>query len=154
MLDYDGGLIDASCIAMIAALQHFRKPDVSVQGEVVTVHTLTERVPVQLSILHHPFCVTLSFYHNGEAVLVDATMLEQQLCEAELVVTANKHGEVCQIAKLGGVPVDALTLLNYVEMALGKVRDLDQIVSTALEQEAKKRNVRGVMAELSAENER
>ena len=153
-MDYDGGLIDASCIAVTAALRHFRKPDVSVQGEVVTIHTLAERVPVQLSMLHHPFCVTLSFFHNGEVVLVDATLLEQQLCEAELVITANRHGEICQIAKLGGVPVDALTLLNYAEVALGKVRELDHIVSTALEQDAEKRNVGGVMTELSAENKR
>jgi hypothetical protein len=29
---HDGGLLDASCIAIIAALQHFRRPDVSIAG--------------------------------------------------------------------------------------------------------------------------
>ncbi|RQM06054.1 hypothetical protein DH86_00002378, partial [Scytalidium sp. 3C] len=33
VLSHDGNLIDASCIAVIAALQHFRKPDTSIEGE-------------------------------------------------------------------------------------------------------------------------
>ena len=40
VLDADGGLLDACCVAVIAALRHFRRPDVSVQGEVVTIFTL------------------------------------------------------------------------------------------------------------------
>ena len=154
VLDYDGGLVDASCVAVIAALQHFRRPDVSVEGEDVTVYTLAERVPVPLAMLHHPLCVTLSIFEGGEIVLVDATLQEQQISEGEMVITANKHGELCQIAKLGGVPTDALVLLGCVEQAVGKVSELSKIMSAALEQDAKKRNAGGMMAELSAENER
>ena len=154
VLDYDGGLVDASCIAVIAALQQFRRPDVSVEGEDVTVYTVTERVPVPLAMLHHPLCVTLSAFDGGEIVLVDATLQEQQVSGGEMVITANKHGEVCQIAKLGGVPTDALVLLGCVELAVGKVSELSRIVSAALEQDAKKRNSDSMMAELSAENER
>ena len=154
MLDYDGGLVDASCIAVIAALQHFRRPDVSVEGEDVVVYTLTERVPVPLSMLHHPLCVTLSFFHEGAVVLVDTTLLEQQLSEAEMVVTANRHGEVCQVAKLGGVPTDAVELLRWFEVALAKVRELDRLISSALKQDAKTRNIGSMIAELSAENKR
>ena len=65
ILDADGGLVDASCIAIMAALQHFRRPDVSVDGELVTIHTMEERVPIPLSILHNPICVSFSFYHAG-----------------------------------------------------------------------------------------
>lgn len=154
ILDYDGGLVDASCIAVIAALQHFRRPDVSVKGEDVIVYTLTERVPVPLSMLHHPLCVTLSFFDRGDVALVDTTLVEQQLCEAEMVVTANKHGEVCQVAKLGGAPTDAVELLRWFEVALSKVRELDKLICSALEQDARRRNVGGIVSELSAENER
>ena len=154
VLDYDGGLVDASCVAVIAALQHFRRPDVSVEGEDVVVYTLSERVPVPLSMLHHPLCVTLSFFHGGDVVLVDTTLLEQHLCEAEMVVTVNKHGEVCQVAKLGGVPTDAVELLRWFEVALSKVRELDKLISIAIEQDARRHNVGGMIAELTAENER
>lgn len=37
MLNHDGNLMDAASIAAITALCHFRRPDVSIQGEEVTV---------------------------------------------------------------------------------------------------------------------
>ena len=154
VLDFDGGLIDASCIAIVAALQHFRRPDVSVDGEDVTIYTLAERVSVPLSIMHHPICVTFSFYHSGEVVLIDASLREEQIREGEMVVTMNRHGEVCQIAKLGGVPVDAMTLLNCTSMALTKVKEVTELISKRLQADATSRDVGGLIAELSAENER
>jgi len=154
VLDFDGGLVDASCIAIIAALQHFRRPDVSVQGEDVTVYTLEERVPVPLSIMHHPLCVTFSFYDGGEVVLVDATLREEQVREGEMVITMNRFGEVCQVAKLGGIAVDALVLLNCTNVALTKVKEITKFVTGKLDQDSQKRNLGGLLAELSAENER
>ena len=154
VLDHDGGLVDASCIAIVAALQHFRRPDVSVQGGDVTIYTMEEREPVALSIMHHPICVTFSFYHGGEAVLVDATLREEQVREGEMVVTMNRFGEVCQVAKLGGIAVDALVLLDCTNVALTKVMEMTQVITDKLDEDAKKRNRAGLMAELSAENER
>ncbi|RPB22398.1 hypothetical protein L211DRAFT_885359 [Terfezia boudieri ATCC MYA-4762] len=55
--------------------------DVAVEGEKVTIYTLIERVPVPLSILHHPICISFSFFHGGEIVLMDATLQEEQLSE-------------------------------------------------------------------------
>ena len=100
MLNADGGLIDASCIAILAALRHFRRPDVSVEGEDVTVYTMAERVPVPLSIMHNPVCLTFSFFHGGEVVLLDADRREEQVSEAEMILTANDF-ELCQVAKAG-----------------------------------------------------
>lgn len=154
VLDFDGGLVDASCIAIIAALQHFRRPDVSVQGEDVTVYTLEERVPVPLSIMHHPLCVTFNFYHGGEAVLIDTTLREEQVRDGEMVITMNRFGEVCQVAKLGGIAVDALVLLNCTSVALSKVKEITKFITGKLEDDAQQKNTAGLMVELSAENER
>lgn len=154
VLDYDGGLVDASCIAVIAALQHFRRPDVNIEGEDVTVYTLAERVPVALAMLHHPLCVTFSFFEQGKMVVLDATLQEQQMSEGEMIVTANRHGEICQIAKLGGVPTDALALLRCVDVAVAKVRDMNKTIAGALEMDAMKKDPGRMIAELSAENDR
>lgn len=154
VLDFDGGLVDASCVAIMAALQHFRRPDVSVDGEMVTIYTLAERVPVPLSIMHLPICVTFSFFHAGEVVLIDASLREEQAREAEMTVTMNQHGEVCQIAKLGGVPVDAMLLLNCSSVALTKVKEITNLIFKRLQADATSRDVGGLIAELSAENER
>jgi exosome complex component RRP45 len=163
VLSHDGNLVDAACIGVIAALQHFRRPDTSTEGEGVTVYTLEEREPVGLSILHCPYCVTFSFYRNenagegeGEAIsLVDTTLLEEQLREGAVTVGINRHGEVCQIAKLGGTPVDAVVLLNCVQVALVKVKEISAFVGNKLEEDKRRRDKGGKMAELlSSENDR
>jgi len=147
-------LVDASCIGIIAALQHFRRPDVSVDGEDVTIHQLEQRVPVPLSMLHHPLCLTLSFFEGGRIILVDATLQERQLSDGEMVVTANQQGEVCQIAKLGGVPVDPVILLGCIEMAIQGIKELNRTISRSIEQDERQRGLQNKISELTAENDR
>ncbi|KAK6008417.1 hypothetical protein QM012_000320 [Aureobasidium pullulans] len=154
VLDHDGGLIDACCIALVAALQHFRRPEVEVHGEDVTVFDIREREPVKLAMQHHPFCVSFSFYHGGETVLLDANLAEESVRDGEMIISMNRHGEVCQIAKYGGVPVDPLTTLNCSNVALEKVKVLHQFVQSKLDQDEKKRDKGGLMAELNAANSR
>jgi exosome complex component RRP45 len=160
--------VDAACIGVIASLQHFRKCDTSVEGGQVIVYTPAEREPVPLSMLHFPLCVTFSFYGEGvlgssrekeeeheDKVLLDACLLEEQMREGSMTVGMNRHGEVCQIAKLGGVPVDAVTLLHCVGIAAVKVKELSKFITARLELDAKKRDKGGLIAELlSAENDR
>lgn len=126
----------------------------SVDGEDVTIYTLAERVPVPLSIMHHPICVTFSFYHSGDVVLIDSSLREEQIREGEMIITMNRHGEVCQIAKLGGIPVNAMTLLNCTAVAFTKVKEITEFISNRLQTDATSRDVGGLIAELSAENER
>lgn len=155
ILSHDGNLIDTSCIAVIAALQHFRKPDTSTEGESVTVYTLAEREPVPLSLLHFPLCVTFSFYEAGETTLLDATLVEEQLREGSCTIGMNRHGEVCQIAKLGGVPMDAVVLLHCSNVALLKVKEFSAYIARRLDEDSNKRDKSGLVAEmLSAENSR
>ncbi|KAL7271481.1 3'-5'-exoribonuclease [Rhizina undulata] len=153
-LDHDGGLVDAACIAVIAALQHFRRPDVSVEGEKVTIHSLTERVPVPLSILHIPICVTFSFYHGGDVCLIDATLQEEKLRDGDMTITLNKHGEVCQIAKAGGLPIEAVALLKYVKVALVKVQEITEFILKRLKEDQDARTRRDNLLESRADNER
>jgi exosome complex component RRP45 len=138
----------------MAALQHFRRPDVLVEGEKATVLSLREREPIPLSILHQPLCVTFSYFEEGEIFLVDANLAEEQVRSGEVIVTLNRHGEICQIAKYGGATVDPLALLNCTNIALQKVRDMSTFIQTRLEEDAKRRDAGGLMAELSAENAR
>lgn len=138
----------------MAALQHFRRPDVLVEGEKATILSLRERDPIPLSILHQPLCVSFSYFEEGEIFLVDANLAEEQVRQGEVIVTMNRHGEICQVAKYGGATVDPLALLNCNNVALQKVKEISKFIQTKLEEDAKKRNVGGLMAELSAENDR
>ena len=154
VLDHDGNLVDASCLATVAALLHFRRPDVEVKGEDVTIFDIREREPVRLSMQHQPFCVTFSYYDSGQVMLQDATLLEEQCREGEIVISMNRFGEVCQIAKYGGAPVDGLSMLTCSNMALERVKAFDKLVKENLAEDERRRDAGGLMAELSAENER
>jgi exosome complex component RRP45 len=154
IIDHDGGLIDASSIAVMAALQHFRRPDVVVEGEKARILSVREREPIPLSILHQPLCVTFSYFEEGQIFLVDANVAEEQVRQGEVIVTMNKHGEVCQIAKYGGATVEPLALLNCTTVALQKVKEMTKYIQQRLDEDAKKRDAGGLLAELSAENAR
>ncbi|KAG7290643.1 hypothetical protein NEMBOFW57_000646 [Staphylotrichum longicolle] len=155
VLSHDGNLIDASCLAVVAALRHFRKPDTSMEGGVLTVYTPAEREPVPLSWLHSPFCVTWSFFgEEADIALLDATWMEEQVRVGSCTVSLNKHGEICQIAKLGGTPVDAVVLLQCTSVALAKVKEFSELLDKRLAEDLKRRDKGGFMAELRAENDR
>ncbi|KAF2857281.1 hypothetical protein K470DRAFT_273415 [Piedraia hortae CBS 480.64] len=147
VMDHDGNLIDASCLAVVAALSRFRRPNVEVRGGVATVYSAREREPVKLALHHRPFCVTTSYYEGIS--FQDANLLEEHCRDGEVIVSLNKFGEVCGIAKYGGVAVDALIMLQMIKDSLERVKALDMLVADALK-ESEERPI----AELSAENER
>ncbi|KAJ4419431.1 3'-5'-exoribonuclease [Neurospora sp. IMI 360204] len=155
VLSHDGNLTDAACFAVVAALRHFRKPDTSMENGVLTVYTPAEREPVPLGWLHSPFCVTWSFFGDeGETALLDADWMEEQVRVASVTISLNRHGEICQIAKLGGVPVEAVALLQCTSVALTKVKEFSTFLDGKLAEDAKRRDKGGFMAELRAENDR
>jgi len=154
ILNHDGNLIDASCIALVAALQHFRRPDVSIEGEKVTIYNIRDREPIPLSMLHHPLCITFSFFNDGSSVLVDVSLAEEQVRETHVIVGMNKHGELCQLTKYGGSPVDPYALINCSKQALPKVQELSRFIESRLAADAKARDSGGLMNELKADNDR
>ncbi|QEU59858.1 Rrp45 [Kluyveromyces lactis] len=163
-LDCDGGLIDASCIAVMAGLLHFKKPDVTVLGERVTVHPIDEREPVSLGVLHVPICVTFSFFNpddteenikgedNAEISIIDASLKEELLRDGVLTVTLNKNREVVQISKAGGLPMDALSLIDCCHKAYGIVEKITDQIHRVVKQDTISRNQYAHI--LSSENAR
>ena len=91
---------------------------------------------------------------EAKILLVDATQSEEQVREGEVIITMNRQGELCQIAKYGGVPIDAFAIINWTNIALLKVQELSKFIQKKLEEDAKNRDARGFIAELSAENDR
>lgn len=93
---------------------------------------------------------------HGEDVItvVDANLAEENLRDGEMTVTLNKFGEVCQISKAGGVPVDALALHRDINLALVKVREITEFMARRLKEEEERRIRRDNLLESKAENER
>ncbi|CAG8602502.1 14091_t:CDS:2 [Funneliformis caledonium] len=137
-LDHDGNIIDAACIAAISALAHFRRPDVTVIGEEVTIHPIEQRNPVPLSVLHMPICITFAFFEDGKYVVVDPTLQEEQIRQGDMTMTLNVHKELCTLSKAGGIPLEMETIIDCSRIATSKATWITEQIHSALEAEAKK----------------
>lgn len=70
LLNHDGNIIDAASIAAIVALCHFRRPDVSVQGDEVTLvssRDASQALPVNegLSLMGRQLVTGIMKVHCG-----------------------------------------------------------------------------------------
>lgn len=150
-LNYDGGLIDASCIGVMTALQHFRKPDVSISGSEIIIHDLNQRQPVPLSILHVPICISYSFFNpvdkeenmkgglNQEFAIMDADLKEELIRDGSLVITINKNREIIQISKSGGLPIDGQVLLDLAHSSYNTAVRLTEQMKEILKKDEEER---------------
>ncbi|XP_054680983.1 exosome complex component RRP45 [Grus americana] len=143
LLNHDGNIIDAASIAGIVALCHFRRPDVSVQGEEVTVYTPEERDPVPLSIHHMPICVSFAFFQQGTYLLVDPSEREESVMDGLLVIAMNKHREICTIQSSGGIMLVKDQVLRCSKITAVKVAEITELIQKALENDQKVRKEGG-----------
>ncbi|KAM6220976.1 exosome complex component RRP45 [Rhynchocyon petersi] len=143
LLNHDGNIIDAASIAAIVALCHFRRPDVSVQGDEVTLYTPEERDPVPLSIHHMPICVSFAFFQQGTYLLVDPNEREERVMDGLLVIAVNKHREICTIQSSGGIMLLKDQVLRCSKIAGVKVAEITELIQKALENDQKVRKEGG-----------
>lgn len=154
VLDYDGNLTDAACIAIMTGLQHFRRPDAVVRDGQVIVYGVEERVPVALNITHKPLSVTFNAFHDGSNIILDATRKEEQASEGELVIGINNGGDVCFVSKFSGAPVDAIEVVTKSSVALEKVKEINVQVDKLMQADLSRRAKQGMADESRAENDR
>ncbi|KAJ3383208.1 hypothetical protein CcCBS67573_g03768 [Chytriomyces confervae] len=132
VLDHEGNILDCACIAAISALLHFRRPDVTVEGDQVTIHPMDERNPIPLSIHHIPICISFGFFDKGERVVVDPTHLEEQVQDGDFIVVVNTHRELCTMSKAGGAGLDVARIVQCTEVAAAKAAEVTELIRGAL----------------------
>lgn len=158
VLDHGGNITDAAALSVIAALLHFRRPQCSISGGQVTVHSDQERIPVPLSIHHIPICVsfavccvppedltstdpavasTVSNSRNvatgADAVLLlDPSQREELVAVGVITLALNSHGELCTVQKNGGAAVTVEQLLQSVRASTLQVKSVMKALKKAL----------------------
>ncbi|GME77801.1 unnamed protein product [Ambrosiozyma monospora] len=164
-LNFDGNFIDISCIAVITALLHFRKPDLEIDGDQLIVFDTNQRDPTPLSILHIPICVTFQFYNpndneenikgdlNNELILIDSNLIEERLSLGSMTLTLNKNKELCQMLKSGGLNIDATLIIKCCSVASKLVDELTTKIQKVLKVDEEQRKS-GMESELQVVNDR
>ncbi|KAL1745524.1 ribosomal protein S5 domain 2-type protein [Schizophyllum fasciatum] len=136
-----GNMLDCACFAAMAALKHFRRPDVEVVGDEVIIHPPSERAPVPLAINHAPYCLTFAFFGPGTPPLLDPAQLEGTLALGTLSVALNAQKEICVVQKMGGAPLGVDEILGLVDVAVGRAKELDALVERRLKEDWAQRHV-------------
>lgn len=115
ILNDDGNLIDASCLASIAALMTTMVPN-SQQG-------LGEDVPLPMKEL--PVGITLA--KIGSKLMIDPSLDEEAVCETKLTVVSSSDGSVAGMQKMGSVPFTEAEVLEAIDMAREKAAELREL---------------------------
>ncbi|XP_037116353.1 exosome complex component RRP45 isoform X2 [Syngnathus acus] len=142
-LNHDGNLMDAASITAIAALCHFRRPDVGIQGDEVTVYSPNERDPIPLSIYHMPISVSFAFFQQGTYLLVDPCEREERVMDGLLMIAMNKHREICSIQSSGGIMLLKEQVMRCSKIASVKVSEITKLITKALENDKTARKAGG-----------
>lgn len=65
LINHEGNILDCASIAALAALAHFRRPDVTSDGTDFKIHNIKERDPIPTVIHHYPVCITYAIFCGG-----------------------------------------------------------------------------------------
>ncbi|CAH0390183.1 unnamed protein product [Bemisia tabaci] len=95
ILNYEGNVVGCCSIAALAALAHFRHPDVTSTGEGIIIHSEAERDAIPLTIHHYPVAVSFALFDQGKHIIHDPTALEEHVSDVQLVVCVNSYRELC-----------------------------------------------------------
>lgn len=132
VLNHDGNIVDCVSIAAIAALSHFRRPDVTISGEQVTIHSLEDRQPVPLTVHHMPICVTFAFFEDGKYLIVDPTEREENVMAGKMVVAMNIYREICMLHLGGTMSLTKDQIFRCTQIASSKAIEIVDEIKRAL----------------------
>lgn len=65
VLNIEGNVIECASVAALAALAHYRRPDVTSTGDRLVIHDASEKEPLQTSLHHFPICLTYAVFNRG-----------------------------------------------------------------------------------------
>jgi len=109
-LNDDGGLFDASALAVLAALKDTKFP--SFDGEKVDYKTKTDKT---LELSKTPIAVTV--FKVGEHFIIDPTTEEEKVIDARLTITTD-NGVICALQKGGPTPLTMDDVSKMIDIAL------------------------------------
>jgi len=135
---------------------HFRRPEVTIEGSDVTVHSPEEKAPIKLTLHHKPFTITLGYIDGKEEskdekiIILDPNRHEQNILGGSISVAVNKHREICALHLSGHSELSPDKILFCVKKATEKVSEMQQIVEKTLKEDEKLRK-KGIIPRLSTD---
>jgi exosome complex component RRP45 len=146
VLDDAGNLVDATVLAAMAGLRHYRKPQVQIRGEDASPQIIHSNVrePTPLPLHHTPLSISFALIHADDAslafssctskvaALVDPTDREELVQTGSISLAMNIHSEVCLLDFGGGCELQPNQLKQCWNLAEKAILQLCQMLEETL----------------------
>ena len=139
VLNHEGNLIEVASVSALAALAHFRRPDVSVDDGNVIVHSFEMREPVRFTMLHFPFLMKFAFFKDATVSFVDPSEDEEKFCDGYLIVGANVFREITLLHIAGRSLIPKDQILKQCNYATSQTKVLNNKLKRALDRDEAER---------------
>ena len=154
LLDDGGNSIDACVLAAVAALRHYRLPEVNVVDstgeddddnaggryrEASIIHS-DDREPSPLPLHHTPLTATFALFADetgtttSVSALLDPSDREELACDGLLTWGYNKYGEMCCLDFPGGCELRPRQLMASAKLGKSRCVEVCEMIETALEE--------------------
>ena len=115
ILNDDGNLIDASCLAAIAALLTTTVPNEQ-QGIGPNAPLAMKEIPVGVTIVK-----------IGSKLMVDPSLDEEKVCDTKVTIVSSSDGSVAGMQKMGDAPFTEAEVLEAIDIACEKAAELREL---------------------------
>uniref|UniRef100_A0A8C9RAN6 Ribosomal RNA-processing protein 43 n=1 Tax=Scleropages formosus TaxID=113540 RepID=A0A8C9RAN6_SCLFO len=129
-LDYDGNLLDACVIALLAALENAQLPEVTINKETELAEVNPQKLH-PLNVTKHPVGSSFAVFDNT-IVIVDPTAEEESLSTATITVVTDEDERLCALHKPGGSGLSAEKLQDCISRAVTRHREVRKLIEEVL----------------------
>lgn len=139
VLNHEGNLTETASVSVLAALAHFRRPEVGVEDGNVIIYPHEMRDPVGIAMLHYPFLVKYAFFKDGTVSFVDPSEDEEKFCDGYLIIGANIFQEITLLFVAGKSLISRDQILKQCQNAYIQTKILSDKLKQALDDDETQR---------------
>ncbi|KAI9481036.1 MAG: exosome complex component RRP43-like protein [Benjaminiella poitrasii] len=126
-LNYDGNILDASLLALTAALKDLKLPKAEVsQSMIVEADSSHFTEPIQLS--RFPVSSTFCVFNQPDVILSDPNDAEESLTKETVTIVMDLDYELCRVYKNGGTTIDDEGLKQCIENAKKRTNEIKALI--------------------------
>lgn len=133
VLNDAGNVCDCASLGVLSALHHFRRPDVTSEGDSITVHTERERDAIPLVLHHFPVCVSFAIFESVEFAVADPTALEERVSQSSVVFGINSYQELCALHLGGSFLTTPDLMIRTATVAAKQAKSFVSLIRSAVE---------------------
>ncbi|XP_013792602.1 exosome complex component RRP43-like [Limulus polyphemus] len=130
-LEYDGNVIDAAVLAMLAALTNTKLPKITVSNDNGEIK-VSEALEI-LAVKSQPVTTTFVYQQDGGHVMVDPSFEEEYDAAGILSITLQEDGSLVKLYKPGGLQLPDSVLEQCIAKARSLSKDMWHLLKTVSE---------------------